>query len=82
MKLNYTPRSRFWLALFTLAIACNKSRAETTAASEAPAAPKAVTLLNVSYDPTRELYQDAGYSSWVGSPPLAHPHGALEAQKM
>jgi hypothetical protein len=28
------------------------------------------------------FYQDSGYSAWVGSPPLAQPHGALDAQKM
>src|SRR5207244_2566432 len=46
--------------------ACNKSSSastETSAASSgsvapAAAAPEAVTLLNVSYDPTRELYTD------------------------
>jgi sulfate transport system substrate-binding protein len=38
---------------------CAEKRSEATPAGSArPAAPAAVTLLNVSYDPTRELYDD------------------------
>ena len=40
----------------TLLAACDSSRAPSADASGAPASP--VTLLNVSYDPTRELYRD------------------------
>jgi len=50
------------LALLAVSAGCSKDRAESgTAAAATPGAkpaPAAIELLNVSYDPTRELYQD------------------------
>ena len=37
-------------------LSCNKKSGESTSASAKSAAPKKVTITNVSYDPTRELY--------------------------
>ena len=59
LTLRLTRRS---LALLTLSLGlsgCNKPGNATQSApadSASPAAPAPVTLLNVSYDPTRELY--------------------------
>jgi sulfate transport system substrate-binding protein len=46
--------------LFALGLGCQSAATPTaaTGGSGAPAAPAALSLLNVSYDPTRELYDD------------------------
>jgi len=46
------------LVLALLVLALGVARAAETPSAPAAAAPKEVTILNVSYDPTRELYQD------------------------
>ncbi|MFC5775501.1 sulfate ABC transporter substrate-binding protein [Ectobacillus antri] len=47
------------ISTVTFLSACSNSTGGTESVSEkAPEEPKAVELLNVSYDPTRELYQD------------------------
>ncbi|UOY92380.1 sulfate ABC transporter substrate-binding protein [Ectobacillus sp. JY-23] len=47
------------ISTVTLLSACSNSTGGTESVSDkAPEEPKAVELLNVSYDPTRELYQD------------------------
>ena len=61
MKSDLFSSSRRSFAFFLLLVACGKTEAKpgaATAASGAAAtpAPAAVSLLNVSYDPTRELY--------------------------
>ncbi|HVY27361.1 MAG TPA: sulfate ABC transporter substrate-binding protein [Polyangiaceae bacterium] len=58
-----TLRGLLLVSLALAAAGCNRPSNATKAAaasggSAAPAAPAAVTLLNVSYDPTRELYTD------------------------
>ena len=64
-SLALPPLARRSLLLASLALglgACNKpsagsdAAAKSTGSASAAAAPSAVTLLNVSYDPTRELY--------------------------
>lgn len=56
------PRSRFVLALAFLALAWTVSGCQRPSASDGHAAtnkqPKTVHILNVSYDPTRELYAE------------------------
>src|SRR5688572_7298754 len=54
-------RRSYLLALAALCIGCNKSEAAPqlgSAGSAAPVEAREVTLLNVSYDPTRELYAE------------------------
>jgi sulfate/thiosulfate-binding protein len=55
-----TPRAGALVALWALVVVgCAEKRSNAAAAGSAePAAPAAVSLLNVSYDPTRELYED------------------------
>jgi sulfate/thiosulfate transport system substrate-binding protein len=64
---GFAARAAFFLiAIGALFTACKKSESASASAvgsaaassSGAPAAAAPVTLLNVSYDPTRELYQD------------------------
>ena len=71
-----TPSTyRFTLALLlasaAIAPACGGSNPDTAAdGSRAPAAATEVALLNVSYDPTRELYREfneAFAKHWAGS---------------
>jgi sulfate transport system substrate-binding protein len=46
------------LVVSVAACAEKKSDAASSGSAAAPAAPAAISLLNVSYDPTRELYED------------------------
>jgi sulfate/thiosulfate transport system substrate-binding protein len=91
-------RSRF-IALFALAtfqlVGCNQQK-EGTASAEAPesasaaqeaAAPKAIELLNVSYDPTRELWREinekfsAAYEKETGTKvTIKQSHGGSSTQ--
>jgi sulfate transport system substrate-binding protein len=70
-------RRAFSLALVALGftLACNRPTSDAAPAASAapsaaaPAAPQEVSLLNVSYDPTRELYSDVNAAfakKWLG----------------
>ncbi|MFJ5762034.1 sulfate ABC transporter substrate-binding protein [Neobacillus sp. NPDC093182] len=53
---------KIWITLFSLTLllvsACSNQSTTTEKNTEAPAAKKEVELLNVSYDPTREFYEE------------------------